>query len=124
VRTWCGARLRNHAVAAPVCREEVHVAGAQQGRELGGQLAHVDAEVRGLGAIDVDRDLQAVELEVGVDKGELAARPRRLEQLLRNLVDRARLLVGTDHHLDRLAAAGAWQRRRRENRDLQAGDTR
>ena len=113
--------LRDHLVGAAVEREVVDVAAAQHRAQRGADVAHLEAELRGLVAIDHDRGLRRVDLEIGVEEDEAAGGERLLQELLRHVVQRLERAGRVDHELDRQAGR-AGQRRRLEGHDLRAGD--
>ena len=80
--------LRDHLVGAAVEREVVDVAAAQHRAQRGADVAHLEAELRGLVAIDHDRGLRRVDLEIGVEEDEAAGGERLLQELLRHVVQR------------------------------------
>ena len=111
--------LRDHLVRPAVEAEIVDVAAAQHRRQRRADIAHLEAELRGLVAVDHDRRLRLVDLEVGVHEDEHAARIGFLQEVLRHLVQRTEGAGRVDDELDR-QTDGAGQRRRLEGHDLRA----
>ena len=68
--------LRNDLVGAAAHAEIIDVAAAQHGGERAADVAHLQAELRRLVAVDHDVGLRLVDLQVAVEEDELAARLR------------------------------------------------
>jgi len=113
--------LRDHLVGTAVQAEIVDVAAPQQRGEGAADIAHLQAELRRLAALDLDGRLRQVDLEVAVQEDEHAALEGRLQELLRHVVEARERLGRADHELHGQAEA-AGQRRRLEGDDLGAGD--
>ena len=90
-------------------------------RERAADVAHLQAELRGLVAIDGDVGLRIVDFQVAIEEDEHAALQRLLQKLLRDVVQPLERLGGDDDELNRQADA-AGQRRRLKRGDAHAGD--
>ena len=97
--------LRDHLVGAAVEREIVDVAAAQHRAQRAADVAHLQAELGRLVAVDHDRGLRRVDLEVGVQEDEAAGGECLLQELLRHLVQRLERPGRVDDELDRQAGA-------------------
>ena len=113
--------LGNDLVGTAADAEIIDVAAAQHGGERSADVAHLQAELRRLVAIDGDVGLRIVDLQVAVEEDEHAAVQRLLQELLRHVVQSRERIGGGDHELHRQADA-ARQRRRLKRRDPHAGD--
>ena len=103
--------LGDHLVGAPADREVVDVTAAQRRRQRGADVLLGEAERCQHVAVDLDRGLRFVDLEVGVDEEEHPARPRLRQHRLRDLVE---VLVGLGRLDDDLHRQPARARQRRE----------
>ena len=65
--------LRDHLVGAAVEAEVIDVAAAQHPGQRAADVAHLQAELRGLVAVDLDGRLRLVDLQIGVEEDEHAA---------------------------------------------------
>src|SRR5262249_53394760 len=79
--------LRDHLVGAPRQAEIVDVAAPQHGGQATANIAHLEAQLRGLVAIDGDHRLGQVKLEVGIEENEHAALGCRIEELAGDVVE-------------------------------------
>ena len=95
--------LRNDFVGSSLHAEVVDVAAAQQTTERSADLAHGQAQLRRLVAIDFDHRLRRVDLQVGVDEHEHAAFYDRIEKGARHVIEPRCGFGGLDGELYRQA---------------------
>ena len=78
--------LRDDLVGAAAQFEEIHVAAAQHGRKRRADVLHVQAELCGHVAVDLDAGLRQVDAQVGLQEDELPGLLRILQELLRYVI--------------------------------------
>ena len=71
-------------------REIVDIAAAEHGGERVADVAHLQADLRRLVAVDGDVGLRLVDLEIAVEEDEIAACLRLAQEFLRDVVQAAR----------------------------------
>ena len=113
--------LRDDLIGAPAHAEIVDIAAAEHGGERAADVAHLQAELRGLVAVDHDVGLRIVDFQIAIEEDEIAALLRLLQKVLRNLVKPLERLGGADHELNRQADASR-QRRRLKGDHAHAGN--
>src|SRR5690606_25564976 len=114
--------LRNHLVGAVVDGKAVDLAAGEQARQVGGQLGHVDADLRGFLPVDENVGDGFVDLHVGVHKDELPALPGADQDLVRQFLENLRGRGAADDEFHRHPHAAGGQGWARHHGDLQAGD--
>ena len=97
--------LRDHLVRAAGKAEIVDIAAAQHRPQRAAHVAHGQAELGGLVAVDLDGDLRLVDLEVGIQEDEDAARMGLSQKRLGHIVQPLKGFGGADHELHRQPAA-------------------
>ena len=113
--------LRDYLVGASAHAEVVDIAAAEQRRKRPANVAHLEAKLCGLVAIDRHVGLRIIELQVAIEEDEHPALHCLLQELLGDVVQTRERIGGDDHELDRQAEA-AGKRRRLERRDANTGN--
>ena len=108
--------LRDDLIGASAHAEIVDVGAAQHGGERAADVAHLQAELRSLVAVDQDVGLRIVDFQIAIQEDEQAALLRLAQKLLSNVVQALERLGRADHELNRQSDA-ARQRRRLEGDD-------
>ena len=113
--------LWNHLVGAARQTEIVDVTATEQGSQCIADIAHRQAELRGLVAIDLYLRLRLIEFQVVVEKQEHAAFQRILIKLFGDFIEALERLGRADHELHRKTVT-ARQRRWLERSDSRTGN--